>query len=247
MSISANNQDQSTANKILSIGLCTVSTREESYLEECVDSIIRDASGSGYLSDMVINILDCDIGIWEAKPIVELKIKYGRLFTDGVLKFSRVDPARYPDFDRDPIDPTETKERFAWLSKQCFDAGLLFEECIGQASYHLHLEDDVLIKPGFFEKLLSTIYFYQKNKWSTLRFGKRGFIGHLFHGEELEKIAMLLQVYHDEIPVDWLIDYYCKIKGMSGYQVGIHRDGLISHIGVKSSLPGQERPKEIFG
>lgn len=246
MSTSTENQEASTASKLLSIGLCTVDTRGESYLEQCIDSIIREAARSGYLEDIVIHVLDCDTGIWEAKPVVQLKIKYGRLFTDGTLKFTRVDPLRYPDFNRESPDIMEAKDRYMWRMKQCFDAGLLFEACIGLAPYHLHIEDDVEIKEGFFERLFSTIHCYEGRNWSSIRFGNSGFIGHLFRGEELEKIAVLLQAFHEEMPVDWLIDYYCKIKAVSGSVMAVHREGYITHIGVKSSLPGQERPMEKF-
>lgn len=243
---------ESIQNKILSIGLCTTDTREESYLERCVDSIITDARKSGYLNDIVIHIMDCDVNKMEAKPVIQLKIKYAKLFTEGTLRFSRVDSTQYPSFDRESPDKGETKERYQWRLKQCLDAGILFQECINLATYHLHLEDDIEVQEGFFDFLFKVLYSYEREdtSWSSIRFHRGGFIGHLFRGSDMEKLAVLLQVYYDEMPVDWLVDFFCQIKAVGGQKIATatsEQSALLKHIGVHSSLSGQIRDSNVFG
>ena len=66
-------------------------------------------------------------------------------------------------------------------------------------------------------------------------------IGLLFHMEDCEKIGNFLCTFYDEMPVDWLIDYFYRLKAKSGKVLVDWSDDMFTHIGTNSTLPGQVR------
>jgi hypothetical protein len=235
-----------TVSKILTIGLSTLERSEESYITKCIDSIIKDAVNSGYIDDIRIEVQDCDIGFFDPKPIVELKVKYGKLCENGTLNFFKVDHTRYPDFTQNNPSLGDTPEDAAWRSKLCFDASLLIEHCIGLSPYYLHLEDDILVEKGFFDLLFSSLYTYANNKWSMMFFGKTGTIGQLYKSSDLEKLFLFVQAFYDEMPLDYLTSIFCHVKQISGYEALNSGEKLLTHIGVNSTNRSVVRPMEKF-
>lgn len=77
-------------------------------------------------------------------------------------------------------------------------------------------------------------HFYSKIRWSFLDFSWLGFIGKLFRSDQMSKMAIFYNMYFDEMPIDWLINYFTFISGQR--QSHHHLPSLLQHFGTKSSF-----------
>lgn len=234
-------------NKILAIGMCTTNSRKQNYLMESVDSIVRDALSSGYIDDISINVQNCDHSEMDPRPIVDLRVKYGSLFDNGTLNIFTADEKRYPIFEIENPTLGDTPHGARWRSKLAFDGGLLIENCMDIAPFYLHMDDDILFEKGFFNLVFSFIYKYRESMWSAIQFGKSGSYGYLFRSSDLGKLSTFVQLFYDDMPLDFLFQAFLSIRQALGYQALVSEKCLLKHIGVFSSNEHIVRPMSKFG
>ena len=123
--------------------------------------------------------------------------------------------------------------------------------CKDISEYYIHLEDDVISSPSFVPKLQAFINGQPKATWLLLDVTVQGSIAKVYHSRDLSNIASYFYLMYDEMPIDWLIDYWRKIKSQDR-RVGklTPPASLFKHIGDISSLEekglsGKEQ-RELF-
>ena len=76
--------------------------------------------------------------------------------------------------------------------------------------------------------------FFSNDRWAHLSFSTLGFIGKLFKSDHMNAMATFYNMYFDEQPIDWLINYYRD--GFWQEEMFDHMPSLFQHFGLKSSL-----------
>ena len=213
----------------LTIALPTTSTRKESYLLQTLDSVILglpDKVGN----EVQIVILNADCSKKESNEIRHVRTKFSSLLQNHTLRI----------IHRADTDITTSNDSYLeWRAKQCLDYAYLMSSCIRSSEYYLHLEDDVICASNYYEKIKAFISKSKDTQWSSIRFCDLGFIGILFKTTDLHKMIALCKAYHDELPVDWLLDAYQLMKLRAGKQALSYSESLFQHIGYHSSLAGK--------
>lgn len=231
----------------LTIGLATTSTRKESYLLKTIESVLAGIPEK-HLSEVRIVILNADRDTGDTAELSELKSRYAELLSNGTLKIIRADSSLDPNFEIHKSQNPKDGAYFSWRSKQCIDYANLFESCDGLSEYYLQIEDDVVCANNYYAKIRKFVLKRQLQPWSSIRFCDIGFIGILFKNEDLKKVASLFRNFHDELPVDWLLDSYQALKNKAGFPALSYSESLFQHVGYHRSLVGevQELKAETF-
>ena len=217
--------------KDLCIGIPHVE-RGEDYLGQTLRSLFaRDEAMANTV------VLICDFGTAPSRNLAAVRLAFAGPLADGSLILERFQGPRPPldglrrNFGDDP-------ERVHWRSKQVWDASWLMARCQGLARYYLHLEDDVVVAPGYrgeFRDLAPV-----GDAWGSVKLCRQGACAVLFHDEDLGKVSAYLQAVYDEMPLDWLLDHFSALKQRTGYPTLLH-PGYFTHIGTHSTLRGQLR------
>ena len=133
----------------------------------------------------------------------------------------------------------DSPSRTMWRSKQNVDFSYLMCFCSSISNYYLHLEDDVLPSPNFFPKLQDFIH-SQSKPWIVLSTSLMGHIGKVLHSEDLKSLASFYYLLYDEMPCDWLIQFWQKIREpvitKEFVAVIVTPASLFQHLGKDSSL-----------
>ena len=145
----------------------------------------------------------------------------------------------YPDLNDIKEKYGDSPKRRAWRSKENVDNSFLMCYCKDFSHYYIHLEDDVRSSPSFFSKLRDFITTQTNTDWPSLNAAVQGSVAKVYHSHDLENIASYLYIMYDEMPIDWLMNQWTKIK----FPEDVHRynkepflSSLFEHIGVQSSL-----------
>lgn len=133
-------------------------------------------------------------------------------------------------------DPEEKRK---WRSKQNADYAFMFYYSRELSMYYMQLEDDVYTIPGYIGSIRKHII-EASDGWVCLEFSELGFIGKVFHSQDLAKLAKMTLLFYEEQPVDFIYLYFNIL--MLQFERRIIRPTLFQHIGVQSSLPGKIQP-----
>jgi hypothetical protein len=223
--------------KKLTIGICTISTRRENYLPQTLSSLLSHTDREEQ-QQLQIVLFDCDMTAEESSYISATKAQFRAYIEEGLIEIVRTSPADYPDLTDLPLSFGDSADRVYWRTKQCLDYSLIFQYCAGKADYYLHLEDDVICAPNFYQKMCHDIERFPDSDWAAMQFCDLGFIGMLFKEADLNKISLFLRAFCDEMPVDWLIGYFLALRRRKGQEFIRAERGLFQHIGYQSSLKG---------
>lgn len=108
----------------------------------------------------------------------------------------------------------DSMERVKWRTKQNLDFVFLMAYAQPKGTFYVQLEDDILAKHNF----ITTMKDYaievtsKKPNWFVLDFCQLGFIGKLFKSAELPWAITFIQMFYNDKPVDWLLDYLVITK-----------------------------------
>ena len=224
--------------KKLTIGICTISTRHENYLPQTLSSLLSHTNQQEQ-QELQIVVFDCDMTAEESSYISATKAQFRSQIEEGLIEIVRTSPADYPDLSDLPLSFGDSPDRVYWRTKQCLDYSLIFQHCAGKAEYYLHLEDDVLCAPNYYQKICHEIERFPASDWAAMQFCDLGFIGMLFKDADLKKISFFFRTFCDEMPVDWLIGYFFALRRRKGEEFIRAERGLFQHIGYYSSLKGK--------
>lgn len=124
--------------------------------------------------------------------------------------------------------------------------------CQTKGTFYVQLEDDIMAKPAYMTtmKKFALEKTSKKEPWIILDFCQLGFIGKMFRSAELPWLIQFFQMFFNDKPVDWLLDYLITTKVCNWEKrdncktdkakVWIHyKPSLFQHIGEHSSLKGK--------
>ena len=124
--------------------------------------------------------------------------------------------------------------------------------CKDISEYYIHLEDDVISSHSFVPKLQAFINGQPTATWLLLDVTVQGSKAKVYHSRDLSNIASYFYLMYDEMPIDWLMDYWRKIKSQDRRAEKLNPPAsLFQHIGDISSLKrkriiGQKTKRTIF-
>lgn len=132
----------------------------------------------------------------------------------------------------------DSPSRIKWRSKQNVDFSFLMFYCSSISKYYLHLEDDIMPSPSFFPKLRDFISL-QPQPWIVLSTAMYGHIGKVLHSDDLKSLALFYYMFYDEMPCDWLLTFWKKVKDpflVENNLLASCPGSLFQHFGKDSSL-----------
>ena len=141
----------------------------------------------------------------------ELFQTFGKYIEQGFLTVIEAYPEYYPELNNIKEKYDDSANRRAWRSKENVDNSFLMCYCKDFSHYYIHLEDDVKSSPSFFPKLRDFIT-ETNTDWPSLNVAVRGSVAKVYHSQDLENMASYFYLMYDEMPIDWLMQEWTKIK-----------------------------------
>ena len=173
----------------------------------------------------------------KSTALTKISNRFEKYIHQGFIRVIFAPKVFYPPLSNVKKKFGDNPQRIFWRSKQNIDFAFLMCYCHGLSQFYLHLEDDVLPAQSFYPKLRDFI-FSVKTPWPILDASYKGHVAKVYQGSDLENLATYLYLMYDEMPVDWLIVHWRKIKYDQPYkQEFISPPGsLFQHIGSHSSF-----------
>lgn len=216
----------------LVIGIPTV-PRERDYLEEVVAAIVRGASRR---AEMVV--FDASA---TPHPAAE---RVARRFPVTVI----ANRAGYPGL-ADGAGQDRNPRHWMWRKKLALDLAFLARACAGRGDYWLHVQDDVVARPRFLERLTEWFdgRFAGREDWALLSlWSADGFADGaefplerfysacalLFRAGDLARLAGFLEARAGSDSADFLIRDWARAEGR---RIFVKSPPLFQHVGVFSS------------
>lgn len=172
----------------------------------------------------------------------ELFVTFDKYIEQGFLTVIEAYPEYYPDLNNIKEKYGDSVQRRAWRSKENVDNSFLMCYCKDFSHYYIHLEDDVKSSPSFVSKLRDFIT-QTSTDWPSLNVAVTGSVAKVYYSHDLENIASYFYLMYDEMPIDWLMSQWTKIK----FPEVVYRNNkepflasLFEHTGVQSSLAEKE-------
>ncbi|XP_063802134.1 alpha-1,3-mannosyl-glycoprotein 4-beta-N-acetylglucosaminyltransferase C-like [Pseudophryne corroboree] len=223
--------------RFLTIGISSVKREKSNYLLTTIESIFHHSSQEELDQLIVVIYMANTKHTQNRKTAEEIERQFHSEIAAGHLIVISSYINAYPPLDNLKRNYNDPPNRVTFRSKQNVDYAFLVNFCANMSQYYLMLEDDVTCAMNF---LTSIKTYIQKHNapWTTVTFSNLGYIGKLYHSEDLQKLARFLLLFYDEMPCDWLLDLF--------YQSKTQRDkiqskpSLFQHIGFYSSFQGSE-------
>ncbi|XP_038256357.1 alpha-1,3-mannosyl-glycoprotein 4-beta-N-acetylglucosaminyltransferase-like protein MGAT4D isoform X5 [Dermochelys coriacea] len=141
--------------------------------------------------------------------------------------------------------------RTRWRTKQNLDYSFLMLYAQSKGTFYLQLEDDIVAKPQYIQKIKTFALKQPSDEWMILEFSQLGFIGKLFRTKDLPLIVEFFLMFYKDKPIDWLLDHLLWVKVCSPEKDPKHceqqkaylrirsKPSLFQHVGIHSSLAGK--------
>ncbi|KAK2550814.1 hypothetical protein P5673_028495, partial [Acropora cervicornis] len=224
--------------RYLSIGIASVERPSgANYLLKTTQSLIDNMSEEDQKNAIIVIFL-ADI---EESPKSRNKKEIARMFDEhinkGLLIVIEATSEFYPTLENVKPKYGDTDSRRTWRSKENVDATFVMCFYKDISEYYIHLEDDVISAPSFVPKLQAFINGQPKETWLLLDVAVQGSIAKVYHSRDLSNIASYFYLMYDEMPIDWLMDYWREIKSQDRRVEKLTPPAsLFQHIGDISSL-----------
>ncbi|XP_019406771.1 PREDICTED: alpha-1,3-mannosyl-glycoprotein 4-beta-N-acetylglucosaminyltransferase C-like [Crocodylus porosus] len=226
-----------TRKKYLSIGISSVQEKNRKYLLKTIESIFKRSSPMD-LKEMVLVVYLANNHFYlNKKTATDIKDEFTSYIESGNLLVIYSSLASYPSLEGLKRSFFDKEKKIQAKSKQNVDYAYLVNFCASLSHYYLMLEDDVICANGFFSVIRQ--YIEDKNEpWTTVAFSKLGYIGKLYHNEDLPKLARFLLMFYSEMPSDWLLELFYQSKAQK--KMITFTPSLFQHIGRISSFHNVE-------
>ncbi|CAH1180218.1 unnamed protein product [Phaedon cochleariae] len=234
------------------LGVPTVRREKQSYLIDTLQNLVEGLSVEEAEDSLIVVFVgetDLEYVLQIAKDI---EMKFPIQVDSGLIEVISPSPGYYPNMNKLYITLGDSLERVQWRSKQNLDFAFLMSYCQPKGTFYVQLEDDILAKPSYVNlmKKFAIDKIAKKEPWLVLDFCQLGFIGKMFKSAELPWLIQFFQMFYNDKPVDWLLDYLISTKicnwekndncKMEKAKVWIHyKPSLFQHIGTHSSLKGK--------
>ncbi|XP_013413121.1 alpha-1,3-mannosyl-glycoprotein 4-beta-N-acetylglucosaminyltransferase B [Lingula anatina] len=233
------------------VGIPSVKREKVSYLSDTLRSLVDNLDAGSKKDVLLIVMVSEPFNTEYAKETAEsINGRFPDQVRDGLIEVICPPASFYPDLDH--VDTLgDTVERARWRTKQNIDYAYLMMYAMKRGSYYLQLEDDVITKPDYMLNIKKTISGQRVKNWILIDFSYLGFIGKLFHMQDIELLAQFFLMFHDRQPVDWLLEYYVTTKACfldwnekkcnaeKKKMRPSYRPSLFQHMGYYSSLAGK--------
>ncbi|XP_056383942.1 alpha-1,3-mannosyl-glycoprotein 4-beta-N-acetylglucosaminyltransferase C-like [Hyla sarda] len=221
--------------RFLSIGISSVKRNKESYLLTTIQSIFGHCS-QNELDELVVVIYLANARHTDNRDTAEkIKHHFPEEIAAGHLIVISSYINGYPLLDGLRRNYNDSPDRVRFRSKQNVDYAFLVNFCANLSHYYLMLEDDVTCSVNFLTSIRKYINEYTA-PWTTITFSNLGYIGKLYHSEDLPKLSRFLLLFYDEMPCDWLLDLFYRSKAQA--DIIRYKPSLFQHIGQYSSFQG---------
>nr|XP_034976802.1 alpha-1,3-mannosyl-glycoprotein 4-beta-N-acetylglucosaminyltransferase C-like [Zootoca vivipara] len=215
----------------LTIGISSFHKKKEHLLLKTIDSIFSHCRQEELnLITVVIYLANNDSKLNEENA-KEMKAQFSVHVKAGRLLVIQSSLDSYPPVHYLKVDLWGKNMKYK--SKQNVDYAYLVNFCAKLSQYYLMLEDDIVCATGFVSIIQSYVS-QMEESWTTIAFSRLGYIGKLYHSSDLTKLARFLLMFYDDIPADWVMIYFHKIK-MQGETI-FYWPSLFQHVGRLSSF-----------
>ena len=221
------------------------------YLLQTIQSLI-DNTNDVDKKDISIVVFLADINESpKSTAKAELTQNFRKYIDEGLLTVIEAYPEFYPPLNNIKEKYGDSDSRRTWRSKENVDATFVMCYCKDLSQYYIHLEDDVISSPSFFPKLQGFIKIQSVKPWLMLDLTSQGSKAKAYQSNDLANIASYFYLMFDEMPIDWLMDYWQKIKDENQGSRRLPPASLFQHIGDQSSLKekglsGREQREPFF-
>uniref|UniRef100_A0A8D0L5K2 MGAT4 family member D n=1 Tax=Sphenodon punctatus TaxID=8508 RepID=A0A8D0L5K2_SPHPU len=243
----------STANDTVSLvmGIPTVKREKQSYLMGTLNSLFFDMSAE-QRNDCVVVIFVAEVNAEYVNSIAEsVRVRFPNEVLSGILEVISPSAFYYPEFSNLKETFGDSKERVRWRAKQNLDYSFLMLYAQSKGTFYLQLEDDIIVKPQYFQTIKNFAVQQTSDEWMILEFSQLGFIGKLFRSQDLPLIVDFFLMFYKDKPIDWLLDHLLWVKACNPERNAKHcerqkaylrigyKPSLFQHVGVHSSLTGK--------
>ncbi|GFY72961.1 alpha-1,3-mannosyl-glycoprotein 4-beta-N-acetylglucosaminyltransferase B [Trichonephila inaurata madagascariensis] len=235
------------------MGIPTVKRPIESYLIPTLENLIEnmdEKEREDALLIVCIAEIDKD---YVKEQTQEIRNRFQKHLDSGLLEVIAPSEGYYPDFNSLRNTLGDTVERVRWRTKQNLDYAYLMMYAQAKGPFYVQLEDDILTKPHYLTIMKNFAFkkLRENKEWIILDFCQLGFIGKMFKAVDLSKLVTFFAIFHNDKPVDWLLDHMIQTKvcrfdrdskdcRKQKDNVWIHyRPSLFQHVGTHSSLKGK--------
>ncbi|XP_007892344.2 alpha-1,3-mannosyl-glycoprotein 4-beta-N-acetylglucosaminyltransferase C [Callorhinchus milii] len=224
--------------KFLAVGLSSVRRKRGNYLQETLKSIFTQSTNEELLDMVVVvHLADFDLG-WNTQVVLKITQKFAHHIISGRLIIIHAPEQYYPPLKGLKRNYNDEDDRVTFRSKQNVDYAFLMNLCANLSDYYLMLEDDVQCSHSFLSAIRKVLASKEGSYWVTLEFSKLGYIGKLYHGSDLPRLAHFLLMFYQEMPCDWLLNHFRGL--LTQKDVIRFKPSLFQHIGYYSSFRGTE-------
>lgn len=189
------------------IGIPTVKRDKQSYLIETIKSLIDNLNTEDIERVLIVIFIAEPFNIeyvrTTAEQIEKLYVKY---IENGLIEIMSPPMEFYPEFDKLPLSLNDDKERVKWRTKQNYDFTYLMTYSSIRGKYYIQLEDDVVTKPDYIRIVENFINRQTKQDWFMLEYSSLGFIGKMFHTNDLDALVNFFLIFAADKPIDWLLE-----------------------------------------
>ncbi|XP_062372506.1 LOW QUALITY PROTEIN: alpha-1,3-mannosyl-glycoprotein 4-beta-N-acetylglucosaminyltransferase C-like [Sardina pilchardus] len=222
--------------KYLTVGLSSVKRKKENYLMDTLNSIFSHSSKEE-LSEMVVVVLLADFDLaWVKETRQKITSAFHVHLNQGELLVIHASQDLYPPLTGLKRNFNDAPDRVTFRSKQNVDYSFLVHFSANLSQYFIMVEDDVLCAQGFLSAIRKHVLKMGSTRWTTLEFSKLGYIGKLYHSEDLPLLARFLLLFYQEMPCDFLLSHFRTLLMQD--KVIRMRPSLFQHMGKFSSFLG---------
>uniref|UniRef100_K7GIM8 Alpha-1,3-mannosyl-glycoprotein 4-beta-N-acetylglucosaminyltransferase C n=1 Tax=Pelodiscus sinensis TaxID=13735 RepID=K7GIM8_PELSI len=223
--------------RYLSIGISSIHRKNKNYLLQTIESIFSQSSPEEIKAIVLVVYLANNDSTLNKQTAKEIKDQFSSHTDEGNLLVVCSSLASYPSLQSLQRNFWDKDERIQHRSKQNVDYAFLVNFCASLSHYYLMLEDDVVCASGFLSIIQQFIH-ERREPWTTVSFSTLGYIGKLYHNEDLPKLARFLLLFYDVMPCDWLLELFYQSKAQK--EIITFRPSLFQHIGRISSFHTME-------
>ncbi|RVE53117.1 hypothetical protein evm_002214 [Chilo suppressalis] len=235
------------------IGIPSVKRDKENYLMITLSHLVNELSVQDLNSTLIVVMIgetDLEYVISTARQI---ESQFPKLVEIGLIEVISPSPSYYPDFETLPVTLGDSLKRVKWRTKQNLDTIYLMAYAQSKGVYYLMLEDDVIAKKNYMQEMkeFAASTTLSSPDWFFIEFCQIGGIGKFFKSTNLVHFITYVQLFYNNMPIDWLLESYladkvCTIEKNSKSCVGNkltvrprYKTSLFQHIGLYSSLKGK--------
>merc|ERR1719428_2139593 len=196
---------------------------------------------------------------WVQETAQTLHKEFKMLVDLGRLHAMHAPQELYPKLDVCPpfCAYKDDPHRVRWRSKQNVDYAFLMYYAAPLAKYYLQIEDDLSFAPNWVARMSDFImqtYPLQwrspeNSPWRLIDFSELGFIGKMFQGDDVIRLAQFLLLFYDQMPCDLLLgQWMVSMTQPKRINYWKSHPSLFMHVGVFRSLGGfQPLQERKFG